>query len=470
MTIMRPLVSCFKPLLFWLSAHCEESQRDAVLSHKAPSLFYALLLNRIQFQTEANSDVCCVLSPPMCFLQADPHLRLQIAVRSVNHTRATICELLAIDLSSNYAKPEQTFHLVRLLTITYSPFMGCSPEHFQDRISEEEMQELTELGDNEPANALEMAVLSESKAFLSTPVIQSILSALYEGTITYLPLARGNAILGDEYKQIGAEIYNPRKRPLLDHYQLRVPRVRAVMESANFGIMLLLFVTFHTTQEHHKVSGWEIAFNVWTAGFALDEFAQHMNGNYFSDVWNALDFTYLLVWFVYLGLRVYGVSLGDRSISMLATDTLATGSVILLPRLVGSIIKRNIVILGVQSMFFAYVRFLFLAFLAASGFLFCFWILADQEKTLLHITWIMMRVWLGGYFLTESEASSYHPVYGPILMVVFALFSNSLLLTVLISILSDTFVKVQANAEQEFVRHLDLFDKPVILPLGPLAL
>lgn len=36
--------------------------------------------------------------------------------------------------------------------------------------------------------------------------------------------------------------------------------------------------------------------------------------------------------------------------------------------------------------------------------------------------------------------------------VVFALFSNSLLVTVLISILSDTFAKVQRNASQEFVR------------------
>lgn len=62
-------------------------------------------------------------------------------------------------------------------------------------------------------------------------------------------------------------------------------------------------------------------------------------------------------------------------------------------------------------------------------------------------------------------------VYGPILMVVFALcvlhssflppvdhrigaprFSNSLLVTVLISILSDTFAKVQKNATREFVR------------------
>lgn len=69
-------------------------------------------------------------------------------------------------------------------------------------------------------------------------------------------------------------------------------------------------------------------------------------------------------------------------------------------------------------MFMAYLRFLVLAWIAASGFLFCFWTLANREKSILHITWIMLRVWLGGYFITESEATSYSPVYGPILMCV----------------------------------------------------
>lgn len=269
-------------------------------------------------------------------------------MQSLCETRASVCELLCIDLSSNYSKPEQAFQLIRLLTISYSPFNGCTPAMFEDQPTEEELAEMLELGNDNPANALEMAVLSEAKTFIATPIIQSILTAIYDGVITYLPLAQANALLSENYKQIGAEIYNPRDRPILDHYQLRVPKVRAVIETLNFLIMLLLFVAFHTSHPHMQISKWEVAFNIWTLSFALDEYAQHRNGSYFSDVWNALDFTYLTVWLAYLGLRIHGLIARDPATSDLALDTLVLGSVILLPRLVGSVIKRNIVILGVS--------------------------------------------------------------------------------------------------------------------------
>lgn len=335
------------------------SQREAVLGSKAPSLFYALLLNRIQFQVESNTDVSpCSVLPVLVHLLINatlPHVCLlslcKIAMQSLCATRAAVCELLCIDLSSNYSKPEQTFQLVRLLTISYSPFNGCSPDMFEDEPTEEELAEMLELGDDNPANALEMAVLSEAKVFISTPIIQSILGAIYDGAITYLPLAQANALLSEDYKQIGAEIYNPRQRPILDHYQLRVPKVRAVLETLNFLIMLLLFVAFHTSHPHMEITKWEVAFNIWTASFALDEYAQHRNGSYFSDVWNSLDFAYLVIWMAYLVLRIHGVATQDPDSSDFALDTLVLGSVILLPRLVGSVIKRNIVILGVRVHF-----------------------------------------------------------------------------------------------------------------------
>lgn len=247
-------------------------------------------------------------------------------------TRSAVCELLCIDLSSNYSKPEQAFQLVRLLTISYHPFMGASVDMFEDQPTSEEMGELLRLGDDNPANALEMAILSESKNFLATPLLQNILGAIYDGDITYLPLAHGNAIIADEYKSQGAEIYDPCTRPILDHYALRIPKVRAVLETANFLIMLLLFVAFHATQDQLGISPQELVFNIWTLGFALDEFAQHRNGNYFADVWNALDFAYLLVWVAYLGLRGHGLITGTTSSSWLALDTLSVGSIVLLPR------------------------------------------------------------------------------------------------------------------------------------------
>lgn len=44
-------------------------QRDAILGLKAPSLFYALLINRVQFQTESGQDVCYLSSRPVANAQ-----------------------------------------------------------------------------------------------------------------------------------------------------------------------------------------------------------------------------------------------------------------------------------------------------------------------------------------------------------------------------------------------------------------
>lgn len=73
----------------------------------------------------------------------------------------------------------------------------------------------------------------------------------------------------------------------------------------------------------------------------------------------------------------------------------------------------------------------------------------------------MVQIWFGNTYLSFAQAESFHPVFGPILMTVFAALSNTLLLTsksqpaadrilfmgistVLISILSNTFARIDA--------------------------
>lgn len=45
------------------------------------------------------------------------------------------------------------------------------------------------------------------------------------------------------------------------------------------------------------------------------------------------------------------------------------------------------------------------------------------------IAWLMTQIWFGNTYLSFRDASSFHPVFGPILMVIFAALSNTLLLT-----------------------------------------
>lgn len=92
------------------------------------------------------------------------------------------------------------------------------------------------------------------------------------------------------------------------------------------------------------------------------------------------------------------------------------------------------------------------------------------------IAWLMVQVWFGNTYLSFTQASSFHPIFGPFLMTGFAALSNTLLLTskfngvgacvrkpqgnsttvsVLISILSNTFARIDAVCSLDI---LDLVD------------
>jgi len=57
----------------------------------------------------------------------------------------------------------------------------------------------------------------------------------------------------------------------------------------------------------------------------------------------------------------------------------------------------------------------------------------------------------GNSSLSFTQAKSFHPFFGPILLVTYAALSNTLLITMLISILSNTFAKINQHASEEFL-------------------
>ena len=94
------------------------------------------------------------------------------------------------------------------------------------------------------------------------------------------------------------------------------------------------------------------------------------------------------------------------------------------------------------------------------------------------IAWLIVQVWFGNTYLSFAQATSFHPFFGPVLMTGFAALSNTLLLTskfewrgsayseatrkltalsVLISILSNTFARIDAVRA---LMILDLVDPP----------
>ena len=45
------------------------------------------------------------------------------------------------------------------------------------------------------------------------------------------------------------------------------------------------------------------------------------------------------------------------------------------------------------------------------------------------IAWLMVQIWFGNTYLSFAQAESFHPIFGPVLMTMFAALSNTLLLT-----------------------------------------
>ncbi|GAA5821372.1 hypothetical protein JCM11251_004592 [Rhodosporidiobolus azoricus] len=414
-----------------LGAKFTRGERPAI------SLIYCILLARTYFNEKSEDD---------------------LAFAAVNTSRADLCELLAIKLLSTYGPAPGSVELLHVLSTTFNPFTGATVQMFlpEEGVDEDELKRLVEYGEDEATNALELGIFSQAKRFVKSALVQQVIKAIYKGEVIYSPESN-HALIQDNYKSKPVvEVYDWRKRPFLDHHRLRVPRIRTRLEFISFAIMLVLFLLVQTTYHPTHLNLWEVLFIAWGLGFAFDEWASITeNGltTYFGGAFNALDSMFVLVFAAYLGLRIAGLRGGENGehLSVWAMDTLSLGGCVLLPRVTISLLKDNVVLLALSKMFSEFVLFMGLTVLTASGFLVTLRILSHGSWDTGHISWLLLRMHLGSAFLGFDAAKDFHPVYGPALMVIFAVLSQTLLLTILISLLTNTFSAVQANAETEIL-------------------
>lgn len=86
-----------------------------------------------------------------------------------------------------------------------------------------------------------MAIATESKAFLASPVVQPVINDIYAGRVVF-GMMSSHSVLADNYKPRATEIYDCRTAPFLDHYRLRVPKYGAILEFLNFALLMTLFL------------------------------------------------------------------------------------------------------------------------------------------------------------------------------------------------------------------------------------
>jgi hypothetical protein len=90
------------------------------------------------------------------------------------------------------------------------------------------------------SNALELAIISESKSFLSSFPCKKVIDAIHKGQVIYTPFSPID-ILPDHYKHRSVSLYDPRKAPVLNQYRLIIPRTRYILEVCQFCLLLLLY-------------------------------------------------------------------------------------------------------------------------------------------------------------------------------------------------------------------------------------
>ncbi|SJX65465.1 related to YVC1-vacuolar cation channel [Sporisorium reilianum f. sp. reilianum] len=404
-------------------------------NYRSIAILYCLMLNRIYFQREASRD---------------------LAFQSVNTTRAALCELLAMKLLRTFSN--DGLELVTSLTASFHPLAGATYAELTEldlSSSHIDLEDITKhgLAPKQCSSTLDLAIASSAKRFISTPLCQRCIDGIWNGKVVLAPLQASHAILNDSYKKRPLSIYDPTKAPLLNHLRLRVPSIRSKLEFITFVVILILYVAALAQKGSPTWTVQETLFSIWLFGFAVDELAQlqeHGLSHYLGTIYNLIDALFCIISFCWFGLRISALQHGLADRSDLSFDCLALGAVLLCPRVASSLVQDNVVLLSLKAMLSDFAFFTVLAMICFSGFAYAFYSLASEERwTFKAVLWLMLKVWFGSSYLGFDEAKSFSLTFGPPLMIIYTVMSNTLLLTVLISLLSNTFQVVAMNANEE---------------------
>ena len=392
-----------------------------------------------------------------------------IAHQSVNVARATLCELVAARVLRRFNEdnpgPDGLLLLAQILVEGFDPFQGAPGEveregrHLQWPIQ-------VRGGHERKITALELAIVSESKTLISSTACQTLVDAIHRGQVVYTPLSFVD-ILPDHYKHLPVSLYDPRGARLLNHQRLIVPRVRAMVELTQFVVLVALYILTMVYRWQTGINAWEVAFAAYTAGWVLQEFAsvfEHGWELHSQSLWSFLDVTFIAIFFTYALARIYDILAG----SSYGIHILCIAAPVLLTRIAFNIMPHNIVFISLHAMMRDFTVMTVLAIWCFTGFLLALmWLIDGEEKTgpqdaLVWPTvgkWLLW-IWFGLDGTGIAESVRFHVVLGPALMIAFAFLGNTLFLTILVAILTNTFSKIVANeaAEIRFRRTVTTFE------------
>jgi hypothetical protein len=308
---------------------------------------------------------------------------------------------------------------------------------------------------------------------LASSACQKIVDAVYRGRIIYTPTAFID-ILPDRYKNRRVSLYDPRKAPVLNQYRLIVPRNRKVIEIAQFLVLfgLYLLTMFHKSTEvgpgHLQFTSAELIFCIYGSGWVLEELAsvlEHGWSVHTENLWAFMDIAFSIIYVAYIGVRFHGLRTNSGPMGKQALDILSLGAPLLMPRLAFCLMPENMLFIALRTMMGDFTFLTMVTVWCFGGFLLAMrWLSESQEgyssHSFLTISKWMLWIWFGLDGTGISKSVEFHSFLGPFLMVLFAFIGNTLFLTILVSILSNTYSNLAKNstAEIQFRRAVLTFE------------
>ncbi|SCV68772.1 BQ2448_893 [Microbotryum intermedium] len=430
---------------------------DQLLMNNAdsPALVYVLLLCRLQFLRERDS---------------------ALASSWLNITRANMCETLAIralrregqkaEVGSDTPGNDSLLAMSKALVGGLHAFQGASAE-VMDRVKQKEgfVQAHVVEGVGK-TTALELAILGKARNFIKSQATQRVISSIWEGRVTYSSSSFIN-ILPDRWKVQKISLYNLEKAPILDHYRLRVPKYRSFIDFFAFVVLFVSFIAVimdrqnrHETLPVSKLSVHEKWFFLYALGFSLDKLAsvaEHGFSIYAAGLTNGLDLMGIPIYAIAFGFRIRSILTEEAWASDQAYAVLSAAACLMFPRLAFASISNNLLILSLRAMLADFAWLLGIAVFCFLGFVFALNHLCDGAYSVARIAEWLIFIWFGLDGSGLDASPTFHPILGPVIIVIYAALSNTLLVSLLVAILSGTYASIAADAAAE-----DMFRKAVL--------
>ena len=350
-------------------------------------------------------------------------------------------------------------------------------------------------------STIEIAIRGEAKRFLAHPLVVQHLEAIWAGNIVFhseadnlhrkhrqsdaqrrgRPVGYGttndhselpaDAVLSRKAhtsKQIRAPsetptsrrtvtLYNPREASLFKLSRLRVPRYRQIFSTISFATMLTLFIMV-LVDRSIVITPLEVLFWFWSIGYMLDEivgFTEQGFGLYILSFWNAFDLGILFLFGVYYVLRLYGIVLADTGkhrIAGVAYDVLASTAILLFPRLFSVLDHYRYfsqLLIAFRMMVQDLFAVLILIVICCSGFFVALSLSFAEDGT--HagdVVYSLFQI-LMGFTPTVWDHWANYNVLGKAIMAIFLTICHFLIVTILITVLTNSFMAIVKNAEEE---------------------